>query len=210
MPRYAVVAVDKSGTTQERIGEYESEEDAPQKLLEGYIDVNSGLEIRYQSVEKIEEQTPELELAKMQEAQADIDLEIRTAKETGDWTDVSVEAISQYYDRLILTTTDAIPGVADFDILQIVTSETALGMNVILDAFANIRDFFGGRSGATQHILRRARETCLTEMRREALMLSADAVVGARLAYSEFSGKNRSMLFLVASGTAIRFRNDVQ
>lgn len=41
------------------------------------------------------------------------------------------------------------------------------------------------------------------ELRKEAEELGANAVIGVRLDYSEFSGGGKSMLFLVASGTAV-------
>jgi uncharacterized protein YbjQ (UPF0145 family) len=40
-------------------------------------------------------------------------------------------------------------------------------------------------------------------MRREALMVGANAVIGLNLAYNEISGDGKSMLFVVASGTAV-------
>ncbi|MBK8638308.1 MAG: YbjQ family protein [Chromatiaceae bacterium] len=64
-------------------------------------------------------------------------------------------------------------------------------------------DFFGGRSNATQKVLKAARKTALEELRKEAEELGANAVIGVRLDYSEFSGDGKSMLFLVASGTAV-------
>ena len=45
--------------------------------------------------------------------------------------------------------------------------------------------------------------TCLTELRREALLVGANAVIGMNLAYNEISGDDKSMLFVVASGTAV-------
>lgn len=69
--------------------------------------------------------------------------------------------------------------------------------------FAGVRDVFGGRSSATQKILRDARITCLQELKNEANNLGANAVIATRLDYSEFSGGGKSMLFLVASGTAV-------
>ena len=64
-------------------------------------------------------------------------------------------------------------------------------------------DFFGGRSESTQGVLRDARRTCLNELRKEAFSVGANAVIAVDLDYSEFSGKGKSMLFLVASGTAV-------
>ena len=47
------------------------------------------------------------------------------------------------------------------------------------------------------------RETCLSELKVEADQLGANAVIGVDLDYSEISGGGKSMLFLVASGTAV-------
>jgi len=52
-------------------------------------------------------------------------------------------------------------------------------------------------------VLRDSRRVCLTELRREALIAGANAVIGVDLDYSEISGDDKSMLFLVASGTAV-------
>ena len=76
-------------------------------------------------------------------------------------------------------------------------------MNIFKDFFAAMSDFFGGRSGTTQNILRDARNVCLNELRKEAFDVGANAVIAVDLDYSEFSGKGKSMLFLVANGTAV-------
>lgn len=76
-------------------------------------------------------------------------------------------------------------------------------MNVFKDLFAGITDVIGGRSAATQNTLRDARRTVMAQLRAEAFALGADAVVGASLDYSEFSGSGKSMLFVVATGTAV-------
>lgn len=87
--------------------------------------------------------------------------------------------------------------------LEIITAETAFGMNIFRDFFAGVTDIFGGRSQATQKVLRDARRTVLYELKREALQLGANAVVAVNLNYSEFSGGGKSMLFVVATGTAV-------
>lgn len=96
--------------------------------------------------------------------------------------------------------------VVDFKItkrLEIITAECVFGMNIFRDLFAALRDIAGGRSDATQKILRDSRKTALLELRKEAHAIGANAVVGVDLDYSEFSGGGKSMLFLVASGTAV-------
>ena len=44
------------------------------------------------------------------------------------------------------------------------------------------------------------------ELKKEAYEIGADGVIGVDLDYSEFSGGGKSMLFLVASGTAVTFK----
>lgn len=111
--------------------------------------------------------------------------------------------------KIILTTETA----HDLPIAQrlgIVTTEYVLGMHLFRDVASSFRDVFGGRSATMQKGLREAREAALTELRLEALALGADAVVGVDLDYSEISGGGKSMLFLVASGTAVSLRKDTE
>lgn len=104
---------------------------------------------------------------------------------------------------IILTTADSLEGYRVTKTLEVITAECVFGMNFLRDFFSSFTDFFGGRSSATQKVLKDARKTALEELRKEAEQLGANAVIGVRLDYSEFSGDGKSMLFLVASGTAV-------
>jgi uncharacterized protein YbjQ (UPF0145 family) len=106
-------------------------------------------------------------------------------------------------DAVVVTTTHELAGFRVVRTLDIITAECVFGMNVFRDVLAQMSDFFGGRSGATQKVLRDARTTCLRELRREAVRIGGNAVIGVDLGYSDFSGQGKSMLFLVASGTAV-------
>ncbi|MEL6124985.1 MAG: YbjQ family protein [Pseudomonadota bacterium] len=106
---------------------------------------------------------------------------------------------------VILSTTPDIPGREVDHIIDIVTAESVQGMNVIKDLFASVTDIFGGRSTTTENVLIEAREDCLRELRQRATALGADAVIGVDLDYSEFQGGG-GMLFLVASGTAVKLK----
>lgn len=100
-----------------------------------------------------------------------------------------------------------LPQIAHREILterEIVTAECVVGVNLFQDFFAGMTDLVGGRSGTMQHALRSARTQCLMEIATEASKCSADAVIGVRLEYSEISGGGKSMLFLVAYGTAVK------
>jgi len=107
-----------------------------------------------------------------------------------------------------LTTTPTYPNLEIEEVKGVITSECVFGMNVFKDFFAGMTDFFGGRSETSQKVLRDARETCLNELKKEAYELGADGVIGIDLDYSEISGKGKGMLFLVASGTAVKFKGE--
>lgn len=104
----------------------------------------------------------------------------------------------------IILSTESAPDLRIAERLDIVTAEFAVGMGLLTDVFSAWRDVFGGRAKAYQNTLKDARKTVLQELRREAHDIGADAVLGVSLDYSEISGGGKSMLFLVASGTAVR------
>lgn len=107
-------------------------------------------------------------------------------------------------DSVILTTAPYVEGHAVEETLAIITSETVFGMNLLRDLFAGVTDVIGGRSKASQKVLADARKICLSELKAEAVALGANAVIAVDLNYNEISGSGKSMLFLVASGTAVR------
>ena len=103
---------------------------------------------------------------------------------------------------MILTTTPTIEGKQIKDYLGVVTGEAILGTNFFKDFFANIRDVVGGRSGAYEKELARAREIAFREIQEEALRVGANAIVGIDLDY-EVMGETGSMLMVSVSGTAV-------
>ena len=84
----------------------------------------------------------------------------------------------------------------------VVTGETIVGANVLKDFMASLSDFFGGRSGTYEKVLREAKEAAMREMEQRAAELGANAVVGIALDY-ETIGQNGSMLMVTCSGTAV-------
>ncbi len=105
---------------------------------------------------------------------------------------------------LTITTTPTVEGREIEAYLGVVAGEAILGANVFKDLFAGIRDIVGGRSGAYEKELRRAREIAMDEMAQAAAALGATAIVGVDLDY-ETVGQG-SMLMVTASGTAVRLR----
>jgi uncharacterized protein YbjQ (UPF0145 family) len=106
-------------------------------------------------------------------------------------------------DSIKITTAPFLEGFKVVETIDIITSECASGMGFIADFFTSLSDTFGGKSGILQKTLRIARKNCLMELKKEAQSLGANAVIAVDLDYSEFSGKGKSMVFVVASGTAV-------
>ena len=104
---------------------------------------------------------------------------------------------------ILTTTTTSVEGRPVQDYLGIVTGEAILGANIFKDLFAGIRDIVGGRSGAYEEELRKARAIALDERGAAAQQLGAKAVIGVDIDY-ETVGQGGSMLMVTASGTAVR------
>lgn len=101
---------------------------------------------------------------------------------------------------MLVTTTNTIEGKRISRYFGIVSGETIIGANVFRDFMAGIRDFFGGRSGSYEKVLREAKETALQEMQQQAQLMSANAIIGVDLDYETVG---ESMLMVTAAGTAV-------
>ena len=103
---------------------------------------------------------------------------------------------------MLITTTSQVEGQPVRRYCGVVAGEAILGANIFKDLFAGIRDLVGGRAGAYERELQRAREIALAEMTERAAELGANAVIGVDLDY-EVLGEKSSMLMVTASGTAV-------
>lgn len=100
---------------------------------------------------------------------------------------------------MIVTTTPTVEGRPISAYHGIVVGEAILGANVFRDLFAGITDIIGGRSGAYEEELGRARATALSEMEDRAREMGGNAVVGVDLDYEVIN----NMMMVSASGTAV-------
>jgi uncharacterized protein YbjQ (UPF0145 family) len=106
---------------------------------------------------------------------------------------------------MIVTTTPDIEGKPIRQYIGIVTGEAILGANIFRDLFAGIRDIVGGRSGAYEKELRRARDVAIEEMQEGARQLGADAIVAVDIDYETIEmGGGGGMLMVTVSGTAVK------
>ncbi|WP_144186039.1 heavy metal-binding domain-containing protein [Elioraea rosea] len=104
---------------------------------------------------------------------------------------------------MIFTTTNSVAGREITAYLGIVFGDAVVGVNVVRDVFASIRDIVGGRSAAYEKELSAARRVALENLLAEARELGADAVVGVDIDYASI-GKGGGMLMVTTTGTAVK------
>jgi uncharacterized protein YbjQ (UPF0145 family) len=104
---------------------------------------------------------------------------------------------------MLLSTTSTLEG-RKIQYLGIVTGEAILGANIFRDFFAKITDVVGGRSGAYEGELRKAKDIAMGEMSEQARQMGANAVIGIDLDYETIQmGSGGGMLMVSVSGTAV-------
>ena len=101
--------------------------------------------------------------------------------------------------EMIVTTTPSIEGKSITGYHGVVVGEAILGANVFRDIFASITDIVGGRSGAYEEELAKARDIALGELEERASQKGANAGVGVDLDYEVIN----NVLMVSASGTAV-------
>lgn len=104
--------------------------------------------------------------------------------------------------KIVLTTSSHLEGYQITEYLDVIFGEVILGANIFKDLLAQVRDIVGGRSGAYEAELRRAREIALAALEQAALARGADAVIGIDIDYETVGQGN--MLMVTACGTAVR------
>ena len=72
---------------------------------------------------------------------------------------------------MIRTTTNTLEGREIEEYLGVVIGEAILGANIFKDLFGAVRDIVGGRAGAYEDELGKARDIAFQEMEQEAVIL---------------------------------------
>lgn len=106
---------------------------------------------------------------------------------------------------MIRTTTNTLEGREIGEYLGVVIGEAILGANIFKDLFGAVRDIVGGRAGAYEDELGKARDIAFQEMEQEAVILGANAVIGIDIDY-EVVGQNGGMMMVSVSGTAVKVK----
>lgn len=106
---------------------------------------------------------------------------------------------------MIRSTTNTLQGREITDYKGVVVGEAILGANIFKDIFGAVRDIVGGRAGAYEEELGRARDIAFQELEQEARMMGANAIVGIDIDY-EVIGIKGGMMMVSVSGTAVTIK----
>ena len=106
---------------------------------------------------------------------------------------------------MLKTTTSTVDGKQIEDYIDVVVGEAILGANIFKDVFGMVRDIVGGRSGAYEEEMGKARKIAFEEMEQQARELGANGIVGIDIDY-EVVGQQGGMMMVSVSGTAVRFK----
>ena len=103
---------------------------------------------------------------------------------------------------MLLTTTSSLQDKKILEYKGIVNGNAIVGVNALKDMFASFRDIFGGRSGAYEEELNRAKQLAMDEMIEQATAMGANAIIGVDIDFESIQVSG-SMLMVNASGTAV-------
>ena len=106
---------------------------------------------------------------------------------------------------MIVATTNELAGYQIEEYYGIAVGEAVMGANLFRDIFASVRDIVGGRSGAYEDVLTKARKMAFSELELEARGYGANAVVGIDIDY-QIVGDKGSMLMVSIAGTAVKVK----
>jgi uncharacterized protein YbjQ (UPF0145 family) len=93
-----------------------------------------------------------------------------------------------------------------YEILDMVTGQSTTGTGVISEISSSFTDLFGGQSGRYNQKLKNGENMCFAQLRKQALDLGGNAVIGTDIDYSEVGGQ-KGMLMVCMGGTAINIIN---
>lgn len=109
--------------------------------------------------------------------------------------------------KFFFCTTPTVEGRTAEEVFGLVSADCVYGMNIFRDIFATVRDLVGGRSKASEKVLRDAKITVQREMVEQAINMGANAIVGVDFDFNEISGGGKSGMLLVSgTGTAVKLK----
>lgn len=110
-------------------------------------------------------------------------------------------------NHIICTTTSAIEGYKIVEYVSIVNIQVILGVDAWRDLMGSFRSWAGGRAESLEKELRAGFQLANEDLKKEAFLLSASAVVGVKfdggMELAGDAGTNDKMMVVSATGTAV-------
>jgi uncharacterized protein YbjQ (UPF0145 family) len=108
--------------------------------------------------------------------------------------------------KVILTTETSPIDLTINERIDVISAEYIFSANSFEEFFDSDEKDMHSETKFAQNVLKNAKQNALRELRIEAINLNADAVIGVNLSYTEFYNKRKSMVLLLATGTAVRLK----
>lgn len=108
---------------------------------------------------------------------------------------------------VLLTTTASIPNYEVIENKGLVFANVVLGANLFSDIAASFTDTFGGTSDSYQGKLDKIYVEVVDKLKKKALDMGCNAIIGFKIDFDEISGKQKSMFMVNAVGTACKAKS---
>jgi len=105
--------------------------------------------------------------------------------------------------KMIITTTDAIPGKEIIEVIDIARGSTVRARNLGRDIFAGLKNIVGGEISEYTKLMAQSREQAIDRMIADAERIGADAIINVRFTTSMVMQGSAEIL---AYGTAVRLK----
>lgn len=104
--------------------------------------------------------------------------------------------------KFLISTTNNIEGVSIKKYIGAICTNIVIGTNIFSDFAASFTDFFGGRSDSYKRKLEIIYDEASKDLKRKALNVGGNCIIGFKVDFDEISGKDKSMFMVSVSGTA--------
>lgn len=111
------------------------------------------------------------------------------------------------HKQILIATTNSIEGASVERYIELISVNVVIGTNFFSDLGASFTDLFGGLSGNYQKRLEGIYKNGTEKLKRKAMSIGANAILGVKIDFDEISGKGKSMFMLSIIGTAVRLKH---
>lgn len=95
----------------------------------------------------------------------------------------------------------------DYEIIEMVTSQTTSGTGFLTELSRGFNDFFGTKSNRSNKKIERAIKLCKDDLRVQCIKQGGNAIISTDIDFNEVGAGSTNMLMVCMTGTAIRIRN---